>query len=243
MNFINTLWNVRLISKSLAFTMMIISFSIKYANAFEYRHKQHRKLKESYKYITISLDAPFSNSSNNISPIFNSQIYQQVQTSFNNKDTYPSNKIGGTAGIGYKSPFFFRLETKLSFITFKRRFQDVRIDFTAFDVADFVIRQFGPVISLYFDFDNRTFITPYVGAGGGFMFTQGRFSAERTSMLTLFEAEMEEIKSKGSLMYEVNFGLRFGSKLSSISIEGFIRKTTKIKLESRGIMFKASFQI
>lgn len=225
-----------------------IHFIMLNSDASEFRHKNAKQSNEGYKYVVIALSMPLSNSLNDVSALFNPDIYANSDYDFKNKDTYPNNKIGGMAGIGVKMPFFFRIEAKLDFLTFTRKI-DKTISFDDVEYTDtqFIIRQFGPMVSLYLDLDNNTFFTPYIGGGGGFMFTQGLFRSynDGSGILDsfLYDKEEKHLTNKGYLTYEMNAGLNLGSKAYSISIEGFVRKTPKIKLESRGVMVKVNFQI
>jgi opacity protein-like surface antigen len=227
------------------FIYAFCSFTKSYAES--YRHLNLGRKIDSYFYVVIGLGIPLSNSITSIEDVVDTKYYSELLSeagkSFSDTQTFPADKIGAMAGIGYKSPYLLRLEINLDFQTFTRKIYTP--DNFSYRSAHVGIRQFSLITHAYLDFFNSGSITPYIGGGLGvsnFVGSITYFDARQS--IVYFTDTTVQSKNKFACIYEMNAGVRFGEKVASFSIEVFNRKTFgTFKHKTRGILFKGSFQI
>ncbi len=216
------------------------------ANSFSYRHKEVNKAGVHSLYIGIGIVFPLKNKTQDSSlmkiPTTGIEIID-ITVGKNKALSFPAKKIGGVASIGYKMPYFLRLEGKFDFSTFSKEFLNLNQD-TDYDRAYLKVRQIGILLNAYIDLDNPTIFTPYIGGGAGLVLNQ--VSASLENYITI--SSTETLERKGLLAspyfgYETNAGMIIGSRRIFIDIEGYKRNIPAIKLETRGIRLKAGFII
>lgn len=225
--------------------------------ASEFRHTGIKAKKQDYYYIGIGLIFPLTNKTTDFSTfkikvnpeseIGSTLIDSNVDLteSTDGEVSFPAQKIGGSAFLGYKTKSPFRYDIKIDFLTFTKLFQVQRPSFLFSDgytgEIKLTVRQLALMGNLYIDLDNDTSFTPYVGVGGGFAFTQATFIYELDGKT--FQEPDTSLIDRANFLYELKTGIKIGSSKAYVDFEGFYRKTPQLKLNTKGVILKVGFRI
>jgi hypothetical protein len=222
--------------------------------ASEFRHTGIKSKKQDYYYLGIGLIFPFANKTTDFSS-FKVKVNPDSEigvaftdSKFKLKDvtsgemTFPAQKIGGSAFLGYKTKSPLRYDFKIDFLTFTKLFQVQRhLNDGYLGDIKLTVRQLAFMGNLYLDLDNSTSFTPYVGAGGGFSFTQATFIYELDN--AVFQEPDSSLTDRANFLYELKAGIKIGSNKAYVDFEGFYRKTPQLKLNTKGVILKVGFRI
>ena len=238
--------------------LSIISlFIINSAFAYEFRHVGIKAQKQDYYYIGIGLILPLTNKTTDFSTFeININPNSEIGTTLSDNKidltevtageiSFPAQKIGGSAFLGYKTKSAFRYDAKIDFLTFTKVFQVQRPSSLFSDgyigEIKLTVRQLALMGNLYIDLDNDTSFTPYVGAGAGFGFTQATFIYQLDDKT--FQEPDTSLTDRANFLYELKTGIKLGSNKAYVDFEGFYRKTPQLKLNTKGLILKVGFRI
>ncbi len=247
----------KIANRMFKYLSIISLFIINSTFAYEFRHVGIKAQAQDYYYIGIGFTLPLSNKVEDVSSFKVSinpgseiglafeESNVNLQDVTSGEMTFPAQKIGGSAFLGYKTKSPFRYDVKIDFLTFTKVFQ-VQRQATLFSDGyigeiKLTVRQLGLTGNLYIDLDNDTSFTPYVGAGAGVGFAQAMFIYDFDN--NVFQEPESSLTDKANFLYELKTGIKIGSRKAYVDFEGFYRKTPQLKLNTKGLILKVGFRI
>lgn len=243
--------------KKILILCLVFSYS---AFGYNYRHPEANRVGSGSYYFGIGLLVPFKNEGSDLSKfkldiptnVAVGSVIEVNQIEYKTGSlTFHSSNMSAIAFVGYKFPYFLRTDFKADFTTFAHNYP-VTCDGTCVGISNFVetrklaftIRQLSLIGSGYFDLDNRTPFTPYVGIGGGISFTEAVFILSKLKPDSNgYEEPDSSLFDKVYLTYEFKTGVTIGSRKMFADIEYNIKHTPAIKLVSHSVGIKFAFRI